>query len=152
MQVEDGVTRNDRVRVTWEGGYLVDEEYSSGHTSYNSIDGKRYVAAGPQMTKLSVMNPQRVWVQSIDPEKIRERISGEFVNPDAVALQDALDKANAEIQRLRTNAEELNANYEASKVLWKKRHREQYWLDGAPLKYIATAIEEGEPEPDPIDW
>lgn len=151
VQMDEGIEPYERVRATFEGALLIGTEYSTDYAEYEGFGGRVHV---PTMSraKFTVENPTAVWVQSIDPEKIRERITGDFPNPDAVALQEKLDEANKTIERLRAEAKTLEANYEASKVLWKKRHHDEFWIEDAGLRYIATAIAEGQPEPDPLDW
>lgn len=151
IQMDEGIDRNDRVRVTWEGAYLVDQEFSREFTNYDTFNGRVSVPVS-QRLRLSVDNPTHVWVQSLDPDKIRERINGEFLNPDAVLLQEKLDEARAENERLVARMTDMRVGYEASQALWKKSNLRKYWLTDADLEDIAQAIEQGEPEPDPYDY
>jgi hypothetical protein len=151
IQMDEGLNRGERVRVTWEGAFLVNEELTQEFTDFEHFGGLVSVPVS-QRLRLSVDNPQRVWVQSLDPDKVRERITGEFLNPDAVLLQAKLDEAKAEITKLRAQITQMREGYETSQTLWKRRHRDQWWLTTASVEGLPAAIEQGEPEPDPIDW
>jgi hypothetical protein len=151
VQMDEGLTPYDRVRVTWEGACIVNEETSREYADFEHFGGRSSVLTSVR-SKLTVENPQTVWIQSLAPDKIQERINGEFLNPDAVLLQTKLNEARAENEALVAKIADMRSNYEASQVLWKKRHRDQYWLTDADLTYIGQAIERGEPDPDPLDW
>ena len=150
IQMDEGLNPYDRVRVTWEGAFLVDQELTQDYAEYEHFGGRVSVPTSRRL-RLSVDNPEQVWVQSLDPDKVRERIEGDYPNPDAVLLQAKLDEVTRENEALVAKIAAMRTNYEASQVLWKKRHREAYWLTDADLTYIAQAIEQGEPEPDPYD-
>lgn len=147
----DRIGVDERCRVTLEGGYITEEvnieyaDFDNGLGGYSSMPTSR-------SRKIVVMNPETVWVQSIDPDKIRERITGEYPNPDAVALQVELDKMRAERDRLNSQITKMRVGYEASHALWKKRHRDEWWLTTASVEDLPDAIERGEPEPDPYDY
>jgi hypothetical protein len=149
--MDEGIDTRDRVRVTWEGAFLVNEEFTQEFSDFEYSGGIVSVPVS-QRLRLSVDNPQRVWVQSLHPDKIRERINGEFLNPDAVLLQAKLDEARAENERLRAQISKMREGYEASQTLWTRRHRDQWWLTSASVEGLPAAIEQGEPEPDPADW
>ena len=151
IQMDEGLNPYDRVRVTWEGAFLVDEDISREYQDFDHFGGRTSVCTS-QRRRLSVDNPERVWVQSLDPDKVRERITGDYPNPDAVLLQAKLDEARAENEQLVAKMATMRTNYEASQTLWKKSNLRRHWLTDADLTYIAQAIEQGEPEPDPLDW
>jgi len=151
IQMDEGLNTRDRVRVTWEGAFLVDEDISREYQDFEHFGGRTSVCTS-QRRRLSVDNPERVWVQSLDPDKVRERITGDYPNPDAVLLQAKLDAATTENEQLRAQIAKMRAGYETSQTLWKKRHRDQWWLTTASVEGLPAAIEQGAPEPDPLDW
>ena len=72
IQMDEGLNPYDRVRVTWEGAFLVDEDISREYTDFEHFGGRTTVCTS-QRRRLSVDNPERVWVQSLDPDKIRDQ-------------------------------------------------------------------------------
>jgi hypothetical protein len=148
MTVDAAYKNGDLCRVTCEGARVVQVEHKTD-TERISSDGYHLTTVPVMRTELiTVMNPARVWVESIDPERVRERIAGPFPNPDAALLQDRLDKATEEIAQLRARIARMDAGYERSKELWKKRHREDSWLDIGSPESIGDHIDR-RPEPDP---
>jgi hypothetical protein len=153
IAIDPGLTANDRVRFTFEGAYMVTSETSYEYQDFDNGDGELHTVPTSRSTKYTVADPQHVWVESIDPEKIRERITGQWVNPDAIAVQELLDKANAANEALRATIASLRENYGATKELWKKRYAGTH-LESASLDFIAAEIEEMKhpSPPDPYDY
>lgn len=150
IEVDETYKQGDRCRVTCEGAIVVNVQHRWDHERV-TLDGYHVQTVTTGHTEeITVLNPARVWVESIDPERVRERIAGPFPNPDAALLQDRLDKANEEIGRLRERITKMDAGFERSKELWKKRHREDDWLDTS-VDYITDHMDH-EPEPDPYPY
>jgi hypothetical protein len=135
----DNVQDGERCRVIWEGGAIVQQDIS-------------FHSGKPCSLKLSVENPERVWVQSLHPDKVRERVTGDYPNPDAALLQSKLDKAEEEIRNLRAQIAKMREGYEASIQFWKPKNRNKLWLSTTRVEDLPAAIENGEPEQDPEYW
>lgn len=151
VQIDEGLTSDDRVRITWEGAHVATIEQSWAHNTIR-FEGTLQHVPGARTDTLTVHNPERVWIQSLAPDKVRERIAGEYPNPDAVLLQTRLDAVRVENARLRAQITRMRDGYDVSKTLWRKRHRRAWWLADTTVETLPAAIERGEPDPDPLDY
>lgn len=142
---------NERVRVILEGGYL-EQQIQREHETLETFGSGPFSVTKGYRQRVTVDSPERIWVQSLDPEEVRKRISGQNLNPDAILIQEKLDKAEAEIKLLRGQIKKMRAGYDFSKSFWKKNYKNKPWLVHASMEDLQLTIEQGEPEQDYDEW
>lgn len=149
----DGVEYGERCRVVWEGKCHINSDLQNEWATSRSWDSSLSQVLVSQTMTVSVENPDRVWIQSLHPDKIRARVMGEYPNPDAALLQAKLDQAEAQVTKLSAQIRNIRGGYEKSQALWKKKHRNKWWLADSIVEDLPAAIERGRPESDyNNDW